>query len=332
MIVSMTPFRISFFGGGTDYPDWFQDHGGAVISATIDKYCFITCRYLPPFFKHTHRIVYSRVEEVGSASEIQHPSVKAVLQWLKVEKGLEIHHDGDLPARSGLGSSSAFTVGLLNSVMALRGKHVSSQELASQAIHIEQDIIKESVGSQDQIATAYGGINIIKFEPNGAFDVSPVILCSDRRAHLESHLMLFFTGISRNASDIARLKIQNLKLREKNLHRMMEMVGESENILQESADYCKDFGRLLSESWSYKRSLSNRVSTKVIDEIYDEAMSAGAYGGKLLGAGGGGFMMFIVKPELQNRVREKLKRLIYVPVHFEFSGSKIAFYQPDGLV
>jgi len=327
----MTPFRISFFGGGTDYPNWFKEHGGIVLSASIDKYCYITCRYLPPFFEHTHRIVYSRVEAVKSISEIRHPSVQAVLQWLKVEEGLEIHHDGDLPARSGLGSSSAFTVGLLNAITALRGRQIPSRELASQAIHVEQDIIKENVGSQDQVATAYGGFNIIKFDPDGKFDVSPLILSPDKRADLESHLMLFFTGLSRNASDIAKLLVENIKFREKELHRMMNMVSEGENILQGSAGFCKDFGHLLDENWGYKRRLSENVSTRKIDEMYEEAKSAGAYGGKLLGAGGGGFLLLMVKPEFQDRVRKRLKKLIYVPINFEFSGSKIVFYQPNGL-
>jgi D-glycero-alpha-D-manno-heptose-7-phosphate kinase len=330
MVISMTPFRISFFGGGTDYPSWFHDHGGTVISATINKYCYITCRYLPPFFEHAHRIVYAKVEAVKSISEIQHPSARAVLNWLKVEEGLEIHHDGDLPARSGLGSSSAFTVGLLNAISALRGRHILSHELASQAIHIEQGIIKENVGSQDQVATAFGGFNVIRFEANGNFNVSPVILPLERRENLENHLMLFFTGLSRNASEIAKSQIANIRFRKKELSRMMDMVGEGENILQQSVDYCKDFGQLLDESWSCKRSLSEKVSTKEIDEMYEEAMNAGAYGGKLMGAGGGGFLILIVKPELQKRVRGRLKNLIHVPIKFEFSGSKIVFYQPDG--
>jgi D-glycero-alpha-D-manno-heptose-7-phosphate kinase len=332
MVISMTPFRVSFFGGGSDYPSWFREHGGTVISSTINKYCFITCRYLPPFFDHSHRIVYGKVEVVKSISEIQHPSVQAVLQWLKVEQGLEIHHDGDLPARSGLGSSSAFTVGLLNAISALHGKHISNQKLASQAIHIEQNVIKENVGSQDQIATACGGFNVIKFEANGDFDVSPVILTPEKRANLEGHLMLFFTGISRNrnASDIAKSQIANISSKKRELYRMMNMVGDAKNILQDSTDYCKEFGQLLDESWRLKRSLSDKVSTKEIDDMYEAAKNAGAYGGKLMGAGGGGFLILIVKPELQKRVSERLKNLIHVPIKFEFSGSKIVFYQPDG--
>ena len=330
MVISMTPFRVSFFGGGTDYPSWFREHGGTVISATVNKYCYITCRYLPPFFKHSHRIVYSKVEAVKSISDIQHPSARAVLYWLKVEQGLEIHHDGDLPARSGLGSSSAFTVGLLNAISALHGKHTPNQELASQAIHIEQNIIKENVGSQDQIATACGGFNTIRFEANGDFDVSPVILSPEKKAQLENHLMLFYTGLSRDASEIAKLQIENIPSKKRELRRMMDMVGDAKNILQDSTDYCKEFGQLLDESWSLKRSLSDKVSTKEIDEMYKEAMNAGAYGGKLMGAGGGGFLILIVKPELQKRVSERLKNLIHVPIKFEFSGSKIVFYQPDG--
>ena len=330
MVISMTPFRISFFGGGTDYPNWFREHGGTVISTTINKYCYITCRYLPPFFKHSHRIVYSKVEAVKSISDIQHPSARAVLDWLKVEQGLEIHHDGDLPARSGLGSSSAFTVGLLNAIYALHGKHIPNQKLASQAIHIEQNIIKENVGSQDQIATACGGFNIIKFEANGDFDISPVILAPEKRVSLENHLMLFFTGLSRDASDIAKLQIANIPSKKRELFRMMNMVEDAKNILHNSKDYCKEFGQLLDENWSLKRSLSDKVSTKEVDEMYEAAKNAGAYGGKLMGAGGGGFLILIVKPELQKRVSERLKNLIHVPIKFEFSGSKIVFYQPDG--
>jgi D-glycero-alpha-D-manno-heptose-7-phosphate kinase len=270
------------------------------------------------------------VEAVKSISEIQHPSAQAVLKWLKVEQGLEIHHDGDLPARSGLGSSSAFTVGLLNAISALHGKHIPNQKLASQAIHIEQNIIKENVGSQDQIATACGGFNIIKFEANGDFDISPVILAPEKRVNLEDHLMLFFTGISRNASDIAKSQIANISSKKRELYRMMDMVGDAKNILQNSKNYCKEFGQLLDESWSLKRSLSDKVSTKEVDEMYKEAKNAGAYGGKLMGAGGGGFLILVVKPELQKKVSERLKNLIHVPIKFEFSGSKIAFYQPDG--
>ncbi|QPJ65267.1 MAG: kinase [Candidatus Nitrohelix vancouverensis] len=331
MIVSMTPFRISFFGGGTDYPTWYKLNGGSVISTTINKYCYITCRYLPPFFNHRHRVVYSRIENVMDASEIQHPSVRAVMKWLNWQKGIEIHHDGDLPARSGLGSSSSFTVGLFNALSALEGRLISNRELAAQAIHIEQEVIRENVGSQDQIAAAFGGFNKIDFKRDGSFDVTPIILPQDKKVALENNLMLFFTGLSRNASDIAKSKIANMENRFEELDRIRRMVDQAADILQNSSDMATDFGRLLDEGWQYKKQLSDQVSTPEIDEIYEAAKSAGAVGGKLMGAGGGGFMVFVVKPEFQERVRERLKHLIYVPFQFESSGSKIVLYQPNGL-
>jgi D-glycero-alpha-D-manno-heptose-7-phosphate kinase len=332
MIITRTPFRISFFGGGTDYPAWYMENGGAVLASTIDKYCHISCRYLPPFFKHKHRIVYSRIETVEKIEEIQHPSVRATLNWAGCGKGLEIHYDGDLPARSGLGSSSSFTVGLAHALLALQGKYTSKDELSKNAIHIEQDIIKESVGSQDQISAAFGGFNRIEFKTNGTFQVSPVTLPHGRMQELQSHLMLFFTGFTRFASEIAKDKIKNLKNRKVELNFMLQMVDESIKILQGSNTPIDDFGNLLHESWQYKRKLSNKVSTPDIDTIFEVAINAGATGGKLLGAGGGGFVVFFVKPELQAQVRERLKNLVYVPFKFEFSGSRVMHYQPSELV
>lgn len=331
MIISRTPFRISFFGGGTDYPVWYRKNGGVVLATTINKYCYISCRYLPPFFEHKYRVVYSKIENVKTISEIEHPAARAVLAFMKCDRGVEIHHDGDLPARSGLGSSSAFTVGLLNALAALQGKHISKENVANQAIHIEQDIIKENVGSQDQISAAYGGFNRIEFKTDTAIDVRPVILPKERVQMLEKHLMLFFTGFSRFASDIAKSKIENLGQRDVELNKMKNMVEEALNILQGPENTFEDFGKLLDESWKYKRSLSNKVSTPAIDQIYAAAIKAGATGGKILGAGGGGFMLLFVKPELQDKVREDLKDLIYVPFNFENSGSRIVMYQPNGL-
>jgi D-glycero-alpha-D-manno-heptose-7-phosphate kinase len=331
MILTRTPFRISFFGGGTDYPAWYQEHGGVVLATTIDKYCYISCRYLPPFFEHKHRIVYSHIENVREIAEIQHPAVRAVFGWAGVQEGVEIHHDGDLPARSGLGSSSSFTVGLVHALSALQGRYISKEELASSAIHIEQKIIEENVGSQDQISAAFGGFNRIEFRRNGTFDVSPIILPAERIAELQSHLLLCFTGFSRIASEVAKSKIDNIKHRTVELSRMKEMVDEALNILQDQRVPIDDFGRLLDESWKHKRSLSERVSTPEIDFIYDEAMRAGAIGGKILGAGGGGFLLLFVKPELQTRVRDRLKSLVHVPFRFENSGSRVVLYQPNGL-
>lgn len=322
---------MSFFGGGTDYPAWYQEHGGAVLATTIDKYCYISCRYLPPFFEHKHRIVYSRIENVQSLDEIEHPAVRAILGWAGCDEGLEIHHDGDLPARSGLGSSSSFTVGLVHALAALQGKYITKDALAENAIHIEQKIICENVGSQDQISAAFGGFNRIEFRRNDTFQVSPIILAKDRLHELQSHLMLFFTGFSRIASEIAKSKIENFKSREAELDLMKEMVDESIQILQNTKTPIEEFGKLLHQSWQYKRTLSDKVSTPEIDFLYEEAMRAGATGGKILGAGGGGFLLLFVKPELQSQIRERLNHLIHVPFQFEDSGSRVVLYQPNGL-
>lgn len=330
MIVTRTPFRISFFGGGTDYPTWFQEHGGVVVATTIDKYCYISCRYLPPFFDHKYRVVYSRIENVTEPDDIQHPAVRAVLKYMSCNRGLEIHHDGDLPARSGLGSSSSFTVGLLNALKALKGRHISNEDLAALAIHIEQKVIQENVGSQDQISASYGGFNRIEFLRNGGFLVNPIILHRDRLEDFQDNLMLFFTGFSRIASEIAKSKIDNIHQRYAELSRMKEMADEAISILQGDGEL-DEFGELLDMGWQYKKSLSDRVSTLEIDQIYEAAREAGALGGKLLGAGGGGFMLFFVRPENQPRVLEQLKHLIHVPFRFENSGSRVVLYQPNGL-
>lgn len=332
MIIVRTPFRISFFGGGTDYPAWYQEHGGAVLATTIDKYCYLTCRKLPPFFEHRYRLVYSNIEMVKQISEIQHPAVRAVLEWSGEDYGLEIHHDGDLPARSGLGSSSSFTVSLVNVMQALKGKYASKEMLAKDAIHIEQNIIKENVGSQDQISAAYGGFNRIEFKTHDAgFDVAPVIISKKRRQELESHLMLCFTGFSRIASTIACSKIKNIKNRFTELTRMREMVDEAIYILQNPSISIEKFGELLHQNWLYKRTLSDKVSNPEIDEFYTTAQKAGAIGGKILGAGGGGFLLLFVKPELQEKVRNSLKKLVHVPFQFEDTGSRVVLYQPEGL-
>jgi D-glycero-alpha-D-manno-heptose-7-phosphate kinase len=331
MIITRTPFRISFFGGGTDYPEWFREHGGAVLATTINKYCYITCRQLPPFFEHKHRIVYSRIENVRHHDDIQHPAVRAILNWANVTDGMEIHHDGDLPARSGLGSSSSFTVGLLHAIKGLSGRMAYKDELARDAIHIEQNIIGENVGSQDQVSAAFGGFNRIEFHRDDSFDVSPVILPLHRREELRDHLMLCFTGFSRIASEIAKSKIDNLKSREKELKLMRAMVDEALSILQSPEEPISSFGKLLDASWQYKRSLSDRVSTPEIDSIYKAAIDAGAIGGKILGAGGGGFLLIFAKPERHSAIRDRLEKLIHVPFDFENSGSRVVLYQPNGL-
>ena len=331
MIITRTPFRMSFFGGGTDYPAWYAEHGGAVLATSINKYCYITCRHLPPFFEHKHRIVHSLIENVQSIDQIKHPAVRAILGWAGCERGLEIHHDGDLPARSGLGSSSSFTVGLLHALAALEGRYASKEYLASTAIHVEQNVIGENVGSQDQVSAAYGGFNLVEFHRNGSFTASPLILRQERLAEFESHLMLCFTGFSRIASEVAKSQIANLRERQAQLHSMREMVNEAIAILQSANAPIEELGKLLHESWLCKRSLSDKVSTSDIDYLYQEAIKAGAIGGKIMGAGGGGFLMLFVKPELQDNVRERLKHLIHVPFKFEDGGSRVVMYQPNGL-
>jgi len=329
MIISRTPFRVSFFGGGTDYPDWYREHGGAVLSTTIDKYCYISVRELPPFFEHKFRLVYSFVENVKEISELAHPAARGVLQHLGVSRGLEIHHDGDLPARSGVGSSSAFTVGLISAVRALEGRHMSKDELAQEAIHVEHSVLREPVGAQDQISAAFGGFNHITFRQDGTYQVAPLIMRPERQEALQGHLMLLFTGLSRTAAEIAKTQIENLSRRASELRALTQIVDRAIETLRSQCDLA-EFGRLLNEGWSLKRRLSDRVSTPDIDSLYDTALRAGAIGGKLLGAGGGGFLLLFVRPEHRAKIRAALPKLIDVPFHFDTSGSRIVLYQPDG--
>jgi D-glycero-alpha-D-manno-heptose-7-phosphate kinase len=331
VIITRTPFRVSFFGGGTDYPDWFREYGGAVIATSIDKYCYLSVRHLPPFFEHRHRIVYSQVELTREIENIQHPAVRAILSEMDGGKGYEIHHDGDLPARSGLGSSSAFAVGLVHALNALQGKMVSKHYLASEAIRIEQEVLAENVGCQDQVTTAHGGFNRIDFRREGSIEIAPILMTSDRMIQLQNSIILVFTGLSRYASDIAGEQIRNFKKRTSELERMREMVEEASAILSGEANPIEAFGRLLHESWKLKRELASSVTTPRIDEIYDAARIAGAYGGKLLGAGGGGFMIFVVPEERKAAVRQSLSSLVHVNFRFETGGSKVIVYEPNGL-
>lgn len=330
MIITKTPFRISFFGGGTDYPAWYSENGGIVLSTTIDKYCYISCRPLPPFFEYKHRIVYSKSEQPNEINEIMHPAVRETFRFMNISKGLEIHHDGDLPARSGLGSSSSFTVGLLHALYALRGEMITKQRLATEATHIEQNMIKENVGSQDQVSAAFGGFNRISFKKDGSIDLASVILPKKRLEELQSHLMLFFTGFSRIASDIAEEQVKKISKNKDKLFIISDMVDEAMAILNSDRDI-GEFGRLLDESWKIKRSLTDKISNQYIDEIYKAACNAGALGGKLLGAGGGGFMLIFARPQDQSKIREELKELLLVPCKFENSGSQIVVYNPNGL-
>ncbi len=328
MIISRTPFRISFFGGGTDYPEWYLKHGGAVLSTTIDKYCYLTCRFLPPFFEHKYRVVYSAIESVSSIDEIKHPSVRACLKYLNIDRGVEIHHDGDLPARSGMGSSSSFTVGLLNALHALQGRMPSKNDLALQAIHVEQNLLQECVGSQDQAGAAYGGLNHITFDTSGDINTRPVIASPARINELNDHLMLFYTCIKRTAANIAKSYTEDMEAKRRQLHIMKDLVDEGIGTLVGQGDI-RQFGELLHEGWKAKRSLSNKVSNDQVDQVYARARKAGAIGGKINGAGGGGFLMLFVPPERQKMVRAALGNLIQVPFKFDRNGSQIIFYDME---
>lgn len=326
MIISRTPFRISFFGGGTDYPVWFKENRGMVLVTTINKYCYISCRYLPPFFEHKSRIVWSKIESIKDIDEIQHPSVRETLKFMGIKKGVEIHHDADLPARSGIGSSSSFTVGLLHSLYALKGIMPTKMRLAKESIYIEQNILKENVGSQDQISAAFGGFNKIEFKPSGEFNIVPIAMKNDRLEELQNSLILVFTGFSRTSSEIAAEQIKKTNERKKELTEMCKMVDEAIDILNSNKKLV-EFGKLMHENWQLKRSLTDKISNPEIDEIYEIAQKSGAIGGKLCGAGGGGFFLFFVKPENQTRVKKKLSHFLQVPFRFENSGSQIIFYQ-----
>lgn len=327
MIISRTPFRVSFFGGGTDYAPWYQEHGGAVLSTTINRYSYLNCRYLPPFFDYRNRIVWSQIETVNDHDEIDHPVVREVLKLLQLQ-GVEIHHDGDLPSRAGLGSSSSFTVGILNALNGLMGKISTKKQLALDAIHVERELLRENVGIQDQIAAAYGGFNKIEIAQDASFQVMPMTLTAQRMTALQGSLLMFYTGTSRIASDIAGEKIKAIPSKTVELHRMRRMVDEAIDVLNSTGDL-SDFGRLLDEAWQVKRQFSARIAPAFIDEIYLAAMNAGALGGKLLGAGGGGFMLFFVSPERRADVLAALDHLLVVPLQFETSGSQIIFYDPD---
>jgi D-glycero-alpha-D-manno-heptose-7-phosphate kinase len=325
MAISRTPYRVSFFGGGTDYPAWYRANGGAVLSMAINQYCYVSGRRLPPFFGIRHRIVWSHIETVGSISEILHPAVRVGLRTLGFtdEDGVELHHQGDLPARSGIGSSSAFAVGLINVLHAMRGKRLSALELAKDAIDLEQNQLNENVGCQDQIASAYGGVNIIRFGRDDAFTVEPLRLPRERQSAFESWLMLFYAGSSRISSDFAKKLIDNLSSNTERLNRMHAMVDVAAGLL--AAGKFEEFGKLLHESWMLKRRLSEGTSTDAIDRVYDDAMRAGALGGKLLGAGGTGFLVFVAPPERQDAISQALSRLVAVPFAADFTGSTIIY-------
>jgi|SRR5579872_4147783 len=329
MVITSTPLRISFFGGGTDYPVWYRQYGGAVLSTAINKCCYITCRRLPPFFEYHSRVSYSKVENVRHNDAIEHPSVRGCLEFMGMEDGLEIHHVADLPARTGLGTSSAFTVGLLLGLYALQDRMKDKHSLAAEAIHVEQDIVKEAVGAQDQVSAAHGGFNRINFQTDGFIDVRRVLAPPSRLAELERHLALYFTGFSRTASEIAQEQVRLTPQRKGELETMMQFVDEAEEIVTNPRRSLDEFGHLLHQSWQIKRSLTQKITNPHIDEIYEAGLGAGALGGKLLGAGGGGFMLFFVPPERRRELRERLKKLLCVPFSFENKGSRVVVYEPE---
>ena len=329
MLICRTPFRISFFGGGTDYPAWYKEHGGCVLSTSINKYSYITLRKLPPFFDYNFRIRYFAKEEVNTLEEIQHPSVRECCKYLKIDSGLEMVHNADLPARSGLGSSSTFTVGMLHSLHTLQSKMPTKRELAMQAIEVEQNYIKEAVGSQDQTSAAFGGFNQILFNRDKTIEVNKIIVGKNRIKELEENLLLCFTGFARTASDIAAEQIKETPRKIKELNSMAELCEESISILSKQNSSIDEFGSLLNDQWEIKRNMTPITSTRLIDEIYETGIKNGAIGGKLLGAGGGGFMLFYAKKEYHRKIKEALNKKMFVPFNFENTGSKIIYHSYD---
>jgi len=329
MIITRTPFRISFFGGGTDYPVWYRENGGRVISTTIDKYCYVTLRELPPFFKYKHLLRYFEREEANTVDEIKHPSIRECLKYLNMNKNIELVHHADLPAQSGLGSSSTFTVGLLMAGYALNNQMRTKNQLAHDAIEIEQRRIVEAVGSQDQTAAAFGGFNRINFGGNRELEVTPLTISTEKIINLQDHLMLFFTGFSRNASDIAQKQIENTNSKTKELDIMVELCKEAEELLVSSENGFLEWGELLNEQWKVKKSMTNLITNSKIDEMYEQAIRSGALGGKLLGAGGGGFMLFFVPPEKHEQLKANLNNILHVPFRFDFSGSQIVYHSKN---
>ena len=331
MIISKTPYRISFFGGGTDYPSWYIKNGGAVLSTTIDKYIYISCRYLPPFFEHKYRVVWSQMENVKSINELKHAAVKEMLKYFKIKDGLEIHYDGDLPAKSGMGSSSVFVVGLMNLLKNFQGKKINKRMLAQKSIYFEQKILKEAVGSQDQVAAAYGGFNKITFKIGGGFNVQPIAIKKKTLSKLNKNLLLVYTGIRRTAHDIARGYVDKLnKSKKSHILHISSFVEEAEKILRKGN--VNNFGNLLHESWLEKKNLSSAITNSSIDEIYNNAIKKGALGGKLLGAGGGGFFLFYVPYFRQKNFIKYFRKLITIPFKFSSEGSKILFKSIDNKI
>lgn len=322
MIISKTPYRISFFGGGSDYPEWYENFGGEVISTSINKYVYISLRNLPKFFKHKYRILYSLDEQVSRISEIKHKPVREILKYYKFYNGLEVHYDGDMPARSGVGSSSAFVVGFLNAIMTLNNITLSKSELAKKSIFLETKVLKEIVGSQDQVACAHGGFNNIKFLTNGDYKINRLKLTSEKKKLLENNLFLVYSKIQRTAEIVAKSFVKNLSNKKKNeITNINEILIEAKKQLNSNS--ISNFGKLLNDSWKIKRTLSEKVSNNKIDQLYNQAIGSGSDGGKLLGAGGGGFFVFYVKKKNQKKFLSRMKNVLILPFKFEDNGSSI---------
>ena len=330
MIITQTPFRMSFFGGGTDFSGFYNEHGGAVISTTFDKYCYVTVRHLPPFFDYKTHVTYSKEEKINNLSEMQHPAIRNAMEWLDMHD-IRLTYESDLPARSGLGTSSSFAVGMLSAFYALKGQYADKRKLADDAIYLERTLCKEAGGIQDQIAASFGGMNRINFSADG-YTVHPVIINPERKKLLNEHLMLFFTGFSRFSSDIQKGTEKSMKDKTQQLLEMYKLVDDAEKILTDKNTSLDEFGKLLDYTWQLKRGISSGISTDSIDEQYERAKKAGALGGKLLGAGGGGFLLFYVPKDKQADVKKALAGQMYVPFSFENDGTKVIHYSPETYV
>lgn len=325
MIITRTPFRMSFFGGGTDMPEFFNEHGGSVLSTTFDKYCYVTARHLPPFFDYSTELVYSKIERVKDPSELEHPAVRNAMRMLDMRE-MRIAYEADLPARSGLGTSSSFAVGMLNAFHCMKGTYASKQRLATEAIVLERDLCAEAGGWQDQVAAAFGGLNRIDFA-NDSFTVRPVVVSPERKRELNSNLMMFFTGFTRFSSDMQ--KANHVADKTAQLKEMLSLVDVAEGVLTDKSKDLAEFGRLLDTTWRLKRGTGSQVSTGSIDALYERGLNAGALGGKLLGAGGGGFLVFYVEPDARASVREAMSDLLYIPFEFEDGGTSVVYYDPE---
>lgn len=328
MIITRTPFRMSFFGGGTDMKDFFTEHGGAVISTTFDKYCYVIVRHLPRFFDYSTELSYSKIERVASIDDIEHPAIRNAMKMLDMHE-LRLTYEADLPARSGLGTSSSFAVGMLNAFYALKGKYADKKKLADDAIYLERVLCNEAGGWQDQIAASFGGFNRINFNKDGTYDVYPLIIHPDRKKQLDDNLLMFFTGFTRFSSDMQKANAKGYHEKTKQLLEMLELVDQAQEILTDKNSDLDDFGRLLDHTWKLKRQTGGAITTDSIDALYQRGIDAGALGGKLLGAGGGGFLVFYVQPEKKQDVKEAMKDLLYVPFHFEDGGSRVIHYTPE---